>query len=179
MSIQPRDIQPQVEVRLVKGREKAVLEGHPWVFSGSVAEASGEGALARVVAADGRRLGLGLWNPRSQIRVRMLAGLDGSPGEALDVAWFAARIAAAEGLRRAVVPSGTTGYRLLNAEGDGVPGWVVDRFGDTLVSQVTAAGMEAVRDTAYAALRQVFPEAAVYQANDAPARKKEGLPRED
>ena len=66
--------------------------------------------------------------------------------------FFAARIAEALALRQAVLPPETTGYRLLNAEGDGVPGWTVDRFGDVLVSQITAAGLEALRGEAYAAL---------------------------
>lgn len=164
-------------MRLKKGREAPVLEGHPWVFSGAVQEVSGPKGpgVARVVAKDGRELGTGLWNPRSQIRVRMLHGVDGRP----DAAWFGERIAEARRLRETVVGEGTTGYRVLNAEGDGVPGWVVDRFGDTLVSQITAAGMEAVRDEAYTALREAFPDHPIHQANDAPVRKKEGLPRED
>jgi len=171
------EIQERVEVRLKKGREGPVLDGHPWVFSGAIQDVSGpkDAALARVVAKDGRELGVGLWNPRSQIRVRMLRGVEGELGEA----WFGERIAEARRLRGSVVGEGTTGYRVLNAEGDGVPGWVVDRFGDTLVSQITAGGMEAVRGIAYAALAQVFPGHSIFQANDAPARKKEGLPRED
>lgn len=168
----------RVEVRLKKGREKPVVEGHPWVFSGAIAEVRGPGeaALARVVGADGRELGTGLWNPRSQIRVRMLAGVDGEVGKE----WFGERIAAAVGLRESLGLGGeTTGYRVLNAEGDGVPGWVVDRFGETLVSQVTAGGMEAMRAVAYEALTEAFPGYAIFQANDAPARKLERLPRED
>jgi 23S rRNA (cytosine1962-C5)-methyltransferase len=82
-------------------------------------------------------------------------------------------------LREAVLPPDTTGYRLLNAEGDGVPGWTVDRFGATLVSQVTVAGLEALRGEAYAALLAAFPGLAVVQANGLPARRSEGLPTED
>lgn len=127
--------------------------------------------LARVFDAAGRPLGLGLHSPRSQIRVRMLgAGLE-TAGEP----FFAARIAEALTLRQAVVPPETTGYRLLNAEGDGVPGWTVDRFGDVLVSQVTVAGLEAVRADAYAALTAALPECSIVQANDVPVRRAEGL----
>jgi 23S rRNA (cytosine1962-C5)-methyltransferase len=79
-------------------------------------------------------------------------------------------------LRHAVLPAETTGYRLLNAEGDGVPGWTVDRFGDVLVSQITVAGLEAVRVEAYAALLDAVPGAAVLQSNDVPVRRAEGLP---
>lgn len=121
--------------------------------------------------AGDRPLGLGFHSPRSQIRVRML----GAGVEAADRPFFARRIAEAAALRRAVLPPATTGYRLLNAEGDGVPGWTVDRFGDVLVSQITVAGLEAVRGEAYAALAEAVPGAAVVQANDVPVRRAEGL----
>jgi 23S rRNA (cytosine1962-C5)-methyltransferase len=163
----------QARVHLKPGREKAVLEGHPWIFSGAVARAEGpaDAPLAQVFDARGRLLGLGFHSPLSQIRVRML----GAEVEAADRSFFADRLAEAVGLREAVLPPGTTGYRLLNAEGDGVPGWTVDRFGDVLVSQVTAAGLEAVRDEAYAALAAAVPGAAIVQSNDVPVRRAEGL----
>jgi 23S rRNA (cytosine1962-C5)-methyltransferase len=94
---------------------------------------------------------------------------------AIDRRFFAARLAEAAALRRAVLPPETTGYRLLNAEGDGVPGWTVDRYGDILVSQVTAAGLEALRGEAYAALSEACPGVAILQSNDLPARRAEGL----
>lgn len=168
-------------VTLLPGREKALRDGHPWIFSGAVARVEGPpGApLARVLDAAGRPLGIGFYSPRSQIRVRMLSFLPGGGTGAIDRQFFARRLAEAITLRRGVVPPGTTGYRVLNAEGDGVPGWTVDRYGDVLVSQVTAAGLEALRGEAYAALREAFPGSAILQANDVPARKSEGLPAED
>lgn len=169
---------PTIRIRLARGREKAVLNnGHPWLFSGAVAAAEGpeDAPLAHVFAHDGRDLGLGFYNPRSQIRVRLLG-----PGvEKVDREFFAARLAEAAALRDAVLPPDTTGYRVLNAEGDGVPGWTVDRFGDVLVSQITSAGLEALCGPAYEALTSAFPEGVVLQANDLPARKTEGLPTED
>jgi 23S rRNA (cytosine1962-C5)-methyltransferase len=163
-------------IHLQAGRDKAVREGHPWIFSGAVARLDGpaDAAVVRVVDARGGVLGLGFHSPRSQIRVRML----GVGVEAADRRFFAARIAEAVALRAAVLPPETTGYRLLNAEGDGVPGWTVDRFGDVLVSQITAAGLEACRDEAYAALAAAIPGAAIVQANDVPARRAEGLGHE-
>jgi 23S rRNA (cytosine1962-C5)-methyltransferase len=103
----------------------------------------------------------------------------GPDAKAADRAWFASRLASAAALRKALLPADTTGYRVLNAEGDGVPGWTVDIFGDTLVSQVTVAGLEAVRAEAYAALAETFPGLPILQANDVPSRKAEGLPLED
>src|ERR1043166_2290244 len=131
------------QVHLKPERDKPVRDGHPWIFSGAVARTEGpaDAPLARVLDARGRLLGVGFYSPRSQIRVRML----GAGAEGPDRDFFAARLAEAAALREAVLPPETTGYRLVNAEGDGVPGWTVDRFGDVLVSQVTASGLEAVR----------------------------------
>lgn len=154
-------------IHLKPGRDKSVREGHPWIFSGGVdrLEGPGDAPLVRVLDASGRPLGLGFHSPRSQIRVRML-------GAELD---FRRRIAEALTLRAAVVPPETTGYRVLNAEGDGLPGWTVDRFGDVLVSQITVAGLEAMREEAYAALAEAFPGMSILQMNDLPARRAEGL----
>jgi 23S rRNA (cytosine1962-C5)-methyltransferase len=193
---------PEVEVHLLPGRDKAIRDGHPWVFSGAVARVEGpqDAPLARVFDAAGRPLGIGFWSPRSQIRVRLLdtAGADAAavsdpppastpvpasatPSIAASLGpdlgrLFAARLAEAAELRRAVLPPDTTGYRLLNAEGDGLPGWTVDRFGGVLVSQVTAAGLEALAADAYAALAAAAPGCAVLQLDALPGRRAEGLP---
>jgi 23S rRNA (cytosine1962-C5)-methyltransferase len=194
-----------VRLTLLPGREKSVREGHPWIFSGAIAAVApepaagapeaaaaapateagdaGEGEaagarggaaappLARVFDAGGRCLGLGFYSPRSQIRVRML----GREVERADSAFFAARLREALALRQAVLPPLTSGYRLLNAEGDGVPGWTVDRYGDVLVSQISVAGLEALRGAAYAALGELLPGCSVLQWNALPARRAEGL----
>ncbi len=174
-------------MRLRRGREKSVHEGHPWIFSGAIEAVEGppDAPLAQVEDAAGRPLGVGLWSPRSQIRVRLLARQGpGAPAAALgtitiDRAFFAARLAEAAALRRAILPPETTGYRLVNAEGDGLPGWTVDRYGGVLVSQVTAAGLAALAGEAYAALAAICPGLAIHEANRAPARRAEGLPQED
>ncbi len=107
-----------------------------------------------------------------------LLGVNIAGTETADRRFFAARIAEAISLRETVLPPETTGYRLLNAEGDGLPGWTVDRFGGLLVSQITASGLEAVRGEAYAALSEAIPGAAILQSNDVPVRRAEGLPHE-
>lgn len=167
-------------IHLKPGRDKSVREGHPWIFSGAVGrlEGPGDAPLVRVLDAAGRPLGLGFHSPRSQIRVRML-GPHLESTETVDRAFFAQRIAEAITLRSAVLPPETTGYRVLNAEGDGLPGWIVDRFGDVLVSQITVAGLEALREEAYAALAEAFPGLAILQMNDLPARRAEGLARDE
>lgn len=172
---------PGRRVVLGRGRDKAVRRGHPWLFSGAVARveelAAGSPAIAEVVDAGGEMLGRGFYSERSQIRVRMVTGR----GEAmpLDRDFFLRRLRAALELRRRLVPASTSGYRLVNAEGDRLPGWTVDRFGDVLVSQITSAGLEALSDDAFAALRELLPECALLAAGDVPARRSEGLDAED
>lgn len=164
-------------IYLKPGREKSVLNRHPWLFSGAVARAEGppEAPLAEVYGADGRPLGVGFSSPESRIPVR----LAGPPGTVVDRSFFASRLSRALDLRRRILPPETTGYRLLNGEGDGVPGWVVDRFGDVLVSQITNRGLERLRDEAYGALAAAFPEGVILQSNGGPARRQEGLPQGD
>jgi 23S rRNA (cytosine1962-C5)-methyltransferase len=163
----------RASVRLRPGRERAVAGGHPWVFSGAVAEEQGdsEAALAEIVAADGRELGCGFYSPGSRIRVRRLAPANAT----IDQAFFASRLDAALALRHALLPPATDGYRVLNAEGDGLPGWTVDRFADVLVSQITVAGLERLRSVAYAALAERFPGHVILHSGDLAARRTAGL----
>jgi 23S rRNA (cytosine1962-C5)-methyltransferase len=164
-------------LRLAPGRERALVDGHPWLFSGAVAAESGpaDAPLARVETADGRALGLAFYSPRSRIRARLL----GRAVERVDRAFFAARLERALELRRAVVGADSDGYRVLNAEGDGVPGWTVDRFGPVLVSQMTVVGLDRLRDEAYAALGERFPDHAILHLGDLAARREEGLATDD
>ena len=114
-----------LDLFLAPGRDKSVRQGNPWIFSGAIARKAGpSGApLARVLDAKGRFLGTGFYSPRSQIRVRLVRRDEGPVGQA----FFAQRLAEALDLRRSIVPPDTDGYRVLNAEGDGLPGWTVDR----------------------------------------------------
>ncbi|HEX2463228.1 MAG TPA: class I SAM-dependent rRNA methyltransferase [Thermoanaerobaculia bacterium] len=164
-------------VVLARGRERSARQGHPWIYSGAVARAEGpdDSPLARVISAEGETLGVGFYSAGSRIPVRLVRADDGP----VDRGLFRERIAEALALRRRVVPASTTGYRILNAEGDFLPGWTVDRFGDTLVSQITSAGLERLRSEAYAALRELVPHTALLQRNRGGMRRREGLTEED
>jgi len=169
-----------VPIRLKRGREKPLEQGHPWLFSGAIAEellgeADEAAALARVESSEGKNLGMGFYSPRSQIRVRMLRRDEGP----IDRAFFIRRLEAARALRERLIPAKTTGYRLVNAEGDGLPGWTVDRYDRVLVSQITVAGLERLRGEAYGALAELYPEAAILQANRGAPRRREGLGQGD
>lgn len=127
---------------LKAGKERAVRNRHPWVFSGAVAtEAQAEaGAVVQVVSAGGEVLAYGHYAPESPIRVRLFA-FAGGPEPVFDEGFWRARWAAALALRaRHLDLTRTDGYRLLSAEGDGCPGLVVDRYADLAVAQLRGPG---------------------------------------
>ncbi|MEO7793911.1 MAG: class I SAM-dependent rRNA methyltransferase [Thermoanaerobaculia bacterium] len=172
-----------MQVTLSPGRDRPIRDGHPWVFSGAIQSERGdrEAAIAEVFDAGGARLGAGFYSAASQIRVRMLAvdpsrGVSGEAGTRVDASYFETCLRAADSWRQRLLPAGTTGYRLINAEGDGLPGWTVDRFGPVLVSQITSAGLEKLRGAAYAGLGRIFPGSSILHLGDLAARREEGLP---
>jgi 23S rRNA (cytosine1962-C5)-methyltransferase len=157
----------------VKPREgRRARAGAPWLFSNEIEMQKGlaPGAVVTAVGDDGRVFGTGFFNPKSLIAVRLV---DGAGDVVLDEDFFAAKFARALKLREAVYS--TPYYRLVHAEGDGLPGLAVDRFGDTVSVQITVAGMEALKPTLLAALKRVIAPARVILRADAPARSLEGL----
>jgi len=162
-------------ILLRPGREHRILAGHLWVFEGEVADLRGSprpGEFVDVLAQDGRFCGRGFYNPTSKIRVRILTFQD----EPLDEAFFGRRIRDAVALRSRVV-SGTTAYRVVYAEGDLLPGLIVDRYGDLLVVQTLALGMDVRKELLADLLLQETGAQAVYLRNDSGVRSLEGLPR--
>lgn len=165
-----------VKVILKKGRDKNVRMRHPWVFSGAIQAVEGKPALGETVevrASHGDLLGMGAWSPESQIRVRMW-----SVGKAvIDKDFFATQIAAALSQReQSGIAQRNTGYRLINAESDGLPGVIVDRYGDWLVMQCLTAGAELWKQTIADLLLEQTACNGVYERSDVSVRKKEGLP---
>lgn len=162
-------------VYLAKGRDKSIKRRHPWIFSRGIARIEGKPALGDTVTVcdhQGEFLGLGAYSPQSQIRVRMWC-FEKTP---IDSNFFLARIRAAKLLRTMLAKrDGLTGYRLLAAESDGVPGITVDKYDNYLVCQLLSAGADAQRDNLVTALRTEFPECHIYERSDVAIRKKEGL----
>ncbi|MCZ7620358.1 MAG: class I SAM-dependent rRNA methyltransferase [Myxococcota bacterium] len=164
-----------IDVVLHPGRDRSVRRRHPWVLSGAVARASGDaapGAWVRVQSAEGETLGFGHWSPASQIRVRMLAFGKDAPEDGL----LAERIAAAVA-RRAADPllADTDSVRLVNSEGDGLPGLIADRYGDLVTVRLSTAGMDARRALVADALRAATGAAAGFERPDAAAARREGM----
>ncbi len=147
---------------LKKGRANPLWHGHPWVYSGAILREEGTaqpGDVVEVRDAEGRYIGRGFYNPRSQIRARVMTWRD----EAVDAQLIARRIEEARGLRvRLGLPSAeTTAYRLVNSEGDGLPGLVVDVYGDVLAVQFTALGAKLMENDIYDALGIMKPRAII------------------
>jgi 23S rRNA (cytosine1962-C5)-methyltransferase len=160
---------------LKPGREKSLKRRHPWVFSGAVAKVQGKpaaGDTVEVRSAAGAFLAIAAYSPQSQIAARVW---DWSERE-IDRAFFNGRIARAVAQRRASLDrAATDAYRVLHAESDGLPGVVADRYGDTLVLQLTSAGAERWRETLADALLDATGAARVWERSDAEVRALEGL----
>ncbi len=151
-------------VLLRQGRARPIWFGHPWVYGNAVEKLEGDAAPGDVVTVsnhDGRFIGRGFWNPRSQIPVRLATRRE----EPIDAAFLRARIAAARALRQRIgLPSErTTAYRLVNSEGDDLPGLVVDVFGRALAVQVTTLGMAARREAIFDALAAECEPESIYE----------------
>ncbi len=164
-------------LRLLTGRHKRVAEGHPWIYSNEInmdaaAKALPPGTIVAVIAGNGHRLGTAFFNPHSLIAARMLST---NPDAKVDADFFAARFRAALSLREALYERPF--YRLIHAEADGLPGLVVERFGDVLVCQMNAAGMDKLTPEILAALDKVLAPRAVVLRNDGAVRTLEGLER--
>src|SRR5215204_6165602 len=125
---------------LKKGREAPVLRGHPWIFSGAIEKVEGDGedvGLADIFDNQKNWIARGLWNVKSQIRVRIVTWKN----ESIDRAFFSRRLSQALSLRDTYLSATTNAYRLINGEGDFLPGLIVDRYNDFLVCQFFTAGM--------------------------------------
>jgi 23S rRNA (cytosine1962-C5)-methyltransferase len=161
-------------LHLKPGREKSLRQHHPWIFSGAIARVEGEpssGATVEVLDAQGAFLAWAAFSPQSQIRARVWSF---EAKERIDAAFFARRIAAAIAARAPWL-AGSDAARLIHGEADGLPGLVVDRYGEVLVIQVLAAGIEAWREALVAALLRHTGATVVYERSDAEVRTLEGL----
>jgi 23S rRNA (cytosine1962-C5)-methyltransferase len=146
-------------------------QGHPWIYRADVAASPAEPGIVRVTDRRGRFLGQALCSPRSQIRLRLLSR-DEQP---ITAAWWTARIREAA-QRRAVIDA--TAFRVVHAEGDGLPSLIVDRYGPYVVAQLLSAGLEAARDDVLEGIRGALDPVGILLRHDASVRRHEGLPLE-
>jgi 23S rRNA (cytosine1962-C5)-methyltransferase len=165
-------------VYLKRGRERPVLNGHPWIFSGAIDNTEGDAdqvGIADVFDYTKVRIARGLYNPISQIRVRVLTSKD----EPIDGDFFRRRVTRALALREKYVAPATNAYRLINGEGDFLPGLVVDRYAEFLVCQFMTAGMEKhkslIVDVLTEALKPSAPAGGIFERSEGKVREEEGL----
>ncbi len=165
------------QVRLRKGRDAAVRRRHPWIFSGGIASVDGNpppGALVAVLSAGGDFLAWGHYSPDSQIRVRLVSWEEAEDADAPE-AWRI-RLSRALALRAHLDRDPqTTAYRLVNAESDGLPGLIVDRYDDALVVQLLTAGADARRELFADLLGDLCRPRTLYERSDVDILEHEGL----
>ena len=170
------DIRPIIHLQ--PNRDRRARDGHPWVYSNEVAmtaeaKALPRGSVVEVQANDGRPIGVGFFNPHSLFAIRLL---DAPRGTVIDKTFLATRLRRALVLRQALYSEPF--YRLVHAEADGLPGLIIDRYGDVVVAQLNSAGMDLLCDELLAALETVVAPRVVVLRNDSSAREQEGLTRE-
>ncbi|MGH8442434.1 MAG: class I SAM-dependent rRNA methyltransferase [Nevskiaceae bacterium] len=167
------------ELRLKPREERRLRAGHLWIYSNEVDTAATPltgfepGALCRIVDARGKVMGVGYVNPRTLLAARMLT----SNGKAdIDPAWFANRIRSALALRERLYDRPY--YRLVYGESDGLPGLVVDRYGEVCVVQMATAGMDRLKPALLEGLKQALAPRGILLRNDVSMRETEGLPEQ-
>jgi 23S rRNA (cytosine1962-C5)-methyltransferase len=164
-------------ILLKPGREKSVRQRHPWIFASAIdrvldAPTVGESVLVR--AATGEPLGWAAYSPSSKIALRMW---NWDPEERIDESFIRRRIEHAISLRKNLIQSSeTNAYRLIHAESDGLPGLVVDRYGDSLTVQILSAGPEFWKDSIVRALVELAEPVRIFERSDVDVRELEGLP---
>lgn len=164
-------------IQLVAGKEPTVTFGHPWIFSGALREIpSGvaHGDLVYVADRAGRVIATGTYSNKGSIAVRVFE----LGRVVVDSKWFQTRIGEANE-RRILAGYGpgtvTTGYRAVFSEADGIPGLIVDRYGDVIVFQISTAGLDRLRDEIITAIENVFAPNAIVERSDVASRAEEAL----
>jgi 23S rRNA (cytosine1962-C5)-methyltransferase len=160
-------------VRLRAGKERSLLRRHPWIFESAIAKGGGDaGETVRVESDQGQFLGWAAFSPASKIRARVWSF---DETQRIDAAFFAAACASAV-KARARFDIQSNAMRLVHGESDGLPGLIVDRYGDTLVAQFTSSGVERWKDVIADALLAATGLTQLYERSDASSRALEGLP---
>ena len=147
-------------------------QGHPWIYHSDVAaEPDKTPGIVPVTDRKGKFLGQALYSPKSEIRLRLLT----RGTEPIDAAWWTDRIAGAARRRNGITASA---WRVVHAEGDGLPSLIIDRYGSWIVAQLLSAGLETARADILAGITAALSPQGILLRNDAGVRRHEGLPEE-
>ena len=160
-------------IRLKEGKERSLLRRHPWIFDGAIAKGGADaGETVRVESHAGEFLAWAAFSPASKIRARVWSF---DEAQRIDTSFLIAACAYST-RARALFDIQSDGFRLVHGESDGLPGLIVDRYGDTLVAQFLSAGAERWKDALADALLEATGLTKLYERSDASGRALEGLP---
>jgi 23S rRNA (cytosine1962-C5)-methyltransferase len=163
-------------VILKKAADSFIKRKHPWIFSGAINRLEGNpsnGETVQIFTSDKKLIGNGSFSPSSQIRVRVWSF---DPEEKIDEGFFRRKITLANSLREKIIDiSKTNAYRIINAESDGLPGLIVDRYADFLVCQFLSSGTEFNKKLIIEILDDVLKPIGIFERSDVEVRTKEGL----
>lgn len=168
-----------VEIKLKKGKEKAVLQRHPWVFSGALDKIKGKpenGDVVKVVNANNDFLAYGYFNDQSRVAVRLL---EWDENIAIDEAWYTQKINKAISSRAHLLTKDTDAYRLIFSEADFLPGLIVDKYADFLSVQILSTGIEKAKTILIEILVKTLQPKGIFDRSDATARTHEGITAEN
>jgi len=161
-------------VLLKAGQADRIVAGHPWIYNGSILRMTSpvaDGAVVQVKDHRQRLLGVGFYNSKSKINVRLLS----NQRVPIDGAFFEERIRSALALRQKHLPEASS-FRVVNSESDFLSGLICDKYEDVLVLQTSSLGMDQRKGEIAAALQRILEPRAIVERNDIASRKFEGLP---
>lgn len=169
-----------ISIKLKKGKEKAVLQHHPWVFSGALEKVNGSpenGEVVKVCNAHGDFLAYGYFNDQSRVAVRLL---EWDEDRTIDKDWYAEKINQAIQSRAQLLKNkNTNAYRLIFSEADFLPGLIVDQYADFLSVQILSTGIEKAKDIIIDILCKTLKPKGIFDRSDATARTHEGITAEN
>lgn len=163
------------QVILHKGKDKAVKQLHPWIFSGAIKTKTGEvadGELVEVLNIEGESLAVGVYNNRSRVAVRLL---EWGNTQSIDEQWWRGRVRAAVANRMHLLNENNNAVRLIFAEADFLPGLIADKYAEYISIQVHSAATERVKEIIIDELVQLLQPKGIYERSDLRARTFEGL----
>ncbi len=161
-------------VYLKQGRDRPVRNGHPWIFSGAIEVIEGDpgaAGIADVFDSEKHWIARGLFSPGSQIRVRVLT----RQKEEIDRDFFFRRLSQALSLRESILSGVTNAYRIVNGEGDFLPGLIVDRYNEFLVCQFFTAGMDFFKPLIIDSLSSLLTVQGIFEKSEGRVRDEEGI----
>ena len=164
-----------IDVILKKGKEKAAMLHHPWIFSGAIDKIKGKplnGEIVKVCSASAEFLAYAYYNDQSRVALRLM---EWDESKTIDKEWYQEKLRNAIASRKHLLDADTNTCRLVFSEADFLPGLIVDQYADFLSLQILSAGMENVKEEIIALLKEELNPRGIFDKSDAGARKHENL----